>query len=119
MKKWILLFLILIGHSSIAATMKQGLLSPVTTDAAPYFWSGTAITTYLLITEDQISDQASRNTSNRKPLGDASKLGDLYGQLYPNAIYTLGMLGHGLFFNGRMAYVRARDTCSRPLCTLG
>ena len=99
--------LALVAFASHAATMKQGLLSPVTTDAAPYFWTGTTITTYLLITEDQISDPASKNTSNRRPLGDASKLGDLYGQVYPNAIYTLGMLGYGLFFNGRMAYVRA------------
>lgn len=87
--------------------MKQGLLSPVTTNAAPFFWTGTAITTYLLISEDQISDPASRNTSHRKPLGDASKLGDLYGQVYPNAIYTLGMLGHGLLFKGRMSNSRA------------
>jgi hypothetical protein len=92
---------------SNATTIKQDMLSPVTTDAAPYFWTGTAITTYLLITEDTISDVASKKTHDRKPLGDASKLGDLYGQVYPNAIYVVGMLGAGLFSNGRQSYSKA------------
>jgi len=90
-----------------ATTVKQDILSPLTTDAALSFWSGTAITTYLLITEDTISDVATKNTSNRRPLGDASKLGDLYGQVYPNAIYVFGMLGYGLFSNGRRSYIKA------------
>ena len=87
--------------------MKQDLVSPVSTDAAYAFWTGTAITTYLLITEDTISDVASKKTSDRKPLGDASKLGDLYGQVYPNMLYFAGMGLHGFFASDRNSYGRA------------
>lgn len=101
------LFLGLCSIPAYGTTVKQDLLSPVTTDAAYAFWTGTAITTYLLISEDTISDVASKNTSNRKPLGDASKLGDLYGQVYPNIIYFAGMGLHGFFANDRNSYGRA------------
>jgi len=90
-----------------ATTPSQDLLSPVTTDAAYAFWSGTAITTYLLLTEDKVSDRASRKTSQNKPLGDASKLGDLYGQLYPNLIYLAGMGLHGYLENDPRSYGKA------------
>lgn len=92
---------------SWSASIKQDLASPVTTSAAYVFWSGTAITTYLLLSEDQISDKATSNTANRKPLGDASKLGDLYGQVYPNAIYFLGMGAKGLLVDGDESYSKA------------
>jgi membrane-associated phospholipid phosphatase len=101
------LFILLIPLLSYGTTIQQDMLSPLTTDAAPNFWSGTAITAYLLITEDTISDVASKKTSNRKPLGDASKLGDLYGQVYPNMFYFAGMGLHGLFTNSRHSYGRA------------
>ncbi len=71
------------------------------------FWTGTAMTTYLLITEDKVSDVASKNTSNRRPLGDASKIGDLFGQVYPNMIYFAGMGLHGLFASDRYSYGKA------------
>jgi membrane-associated phospholipid phosphatase len=105
----VFLFFIFIGlpNLSHSTTVKQDLVSPVTTDAAYAFWTGTAITTYLLISEDTISDVASKNTSNRKPLGDASKLGDLYGQVYPNIIYFAGMGLHGFFAGDRDSYGRA------------
>ncbi len=82
-------------------TPTQDLMSPLSTDASSFFWTGTAITSFFLITEDNISDPASENTSNRKPLGDASKLGDLYGQVYPNLIYFAGMGLHGLISNNK------------------
>ncbi len=44
----------------MATTVTQDLVSPMSTDASYAFWSGTAITTYLLITEDQISDVATK-----------------------------------------------------------
>ncbi len=69
--------------------------------------TGTVISTFFLLTEDTISDPATEKTAQKQPLGDASKLGDLYGQVYPNAIYTLGMLGHGYFAKGKRAYERA------------
>lgn len=108
MKELIVLFTVILYSLPIySTTVKQDTLSPVTTDAAPYFWTGTLFTTYLLITEDTISDVASKKTSDRKPLGDASKLGDLYGQVYPNMIYFAGMGIHGLFTKNRNSYGRA------------
>ena len=107
MKLFFIFTFLVISLRAIATTVKQDILSPVTTPAAYSFWTGTAITTYLLITEDTISDVATKKTSERKPLGDASKLGDLYGQVYPNAIYVVGMLGYGLFSNGRQSYSKA------------
>lgn len=104
--KAIILFILFIS-SSFAASVKQEFLSPVTTDAAPVFWTGAAATIALLITEDAVSDPASANTSHRKPLGDASQIGDYYGQLYPNAIYTLGMLAHGMTTGKNLSYLRA------------
>lgn len=97
----------LIPIQIFATTVTQDIASPVSTDAAYSFWAGTAVTTFLLITEDNISDVATENTSNRKPLGDASKFGDLYGQVYPNMIYFAGMGLHGLFSNNRKSYGRA------------
>jgi membrane-associated phospholipid phosphatase len=91
-----------------ATTVKQNLLSPATTDAAPMFLTGLAVTTFFLLTEESISDPETKKASTEKPLGDASKIGDLYGSVYPNAIYWLGMVGHGLFTGHRRSYARAR-----------
>ncbi len=100
--------LLFLGSSQLLATsFTQDLASPVSTDANYAFWTGTAMTTYLLITEDTISDVASEKTAQRKPLGDASKLGDLYGQVYPNMIYFAGMGLHGLFSKNKASYGRA------------
>jgi membrane-associated phospholipid phosphatase len=60
-----------------------------------------------LITEDQISDKVTMKTYQNQPLGDASKVGDLFGQVYPNMIYFVGMLGHGLLARNRYSYTRA------------
>ena len=108
MSKFLYILLFCVFSSLEAATVKQDLLSPVTTDAAPVWWTGLAVTTFFLITEDTISDPATKNASDRTPLGDASKLGDLYGSVYPNAIYFLGMAGHGLFTRDRHSYRRAK-----------
>jgi membrane-associated phospholipid phosphatase len=90
-------------------TIKEDLLSPVTTNAAPFFWSGTFMTTFLLLTEESISDPLSEKSRTDKPLGDASRLGDYYGQLYPNALYTLGMLADGYFSErSGLSYGKAR-----------
>jgi hypothetical protein len=52
-------------------TVTQNLLSPMTTSAAPVFWTGTFVTTLSLIFEDQVSDPSLEKTVHRKPLGDA------------------------------------------------
>lgn len=88
--------LLIPSNEVLAATFKQDLLSPVTTDASYFFWPSMVSTTFLLLNEDSISDPITAETSERKPLGNFSELGDLYGQLYPNIIYTFYMMGKGL-----------------------
>lgn len=102
-----ILSLLLLSPMVFAATIKQELASPVTTDASTYFWSGTAATVFLFLTENQISDPVSHDLSLHRPLGDASKIGDLYGQVIPNAAYTLGMLGHSYFAKNEISGKRA------------
>ena len=91
------LFLQKTAIAQSSPTIKQDLLSPVTTDASSYFWNGIAMTTFLVITQDYISYPLTESAYQTKPLGDAAKYGDLYGQVYPNAIYALGALAHGYF----------------------
>lgn len=72
-------------------------ISPVTTDAAPYFWYGSALTLTLAIFEDQIGDPTQEDVAEDKPLGGASVIGDLAGQWIPNGLYMIGMYTHHLF----------------------
>jgi membrane-associated phospholipid phosphatase len=94
-------------HPLRASTPTQDVMSPLSTDAAYAFWTGATMTTYLLLTEDTISDVATRKTYEKKPLGDASKFGDLYGQVYPNIIYFAGMGLHGFFTTNKKSFGRA------------
>lgn len=104
---FLFLFFIFAPQKIFATTMSQDLMSPLSTTAAYSFWSGAAITTFLLFTEDHISDVITEDTATRRPLGDASKIGDYYGQVYPNLIYFAGMGIHGFFSNSRRSYGRA------------
>lgn len=104
---YVALFFFFMCSRGFAATIKQELASPVTTDAATYFWSGTAATVFLFITQDQISDPVTSDLSLHEPLGGASKIGDLYGQVIPNAAYTFGMLGHSYFTKNEISGKRA------------
>ncbi len=70
--------------------------SPVTTDAKYPLLIGAGVTALLLIFEDQIVDPAQEEAVEHKPLGPFSKIGDLGGRMYPNALYAVGMLGYGL-----------------------
>jgi membrane-associated phospholipid phosphatase len=102
------LFLAFSANAQTKPTIKEDLLSPVTTNASSYFWTGTALTTFLVITQDYISYPLTERTYETRPLGDAAKLGDLYGQLYPNILYTLGALTHGYYSTeDKSAYEKA------------
>lgn len=100
MKNVLIIYLIVFTFSAFGQnrpTIKQDLLSPVTTDASSYFWTGTALTTFLVLTQDYLSYPLTERAYETKPLGDAAVVGDYYGQLYPNIIYTLGALAHGYY----------------------
>jgi hypothetical protein len=92
---------------SFGSSLKKELTSPVTTPASTYFWSGVAATTFLVLTQDSISDPVTEDLSKHEPLGDAAVVGDLYGQLIPNAAYTLGMYGHYYFTENKTSATRA------------
>jgi len=74
----------------------QNIKSPFSTKARSTLLWGTAITLGLLVFEDQIVDPAQDETVENRPLGGLSKFGDHLGQIYPNAAYTIGMLGYGI-----------------------
>lgn len=71
-------------------TFKSELISPVTTDAAVPLYIGAGLTTLSLVFEDSIVDPLQEEAVNEKPLGSLSKIGDLNGQVIPNALYLIG-----------------------------
>jgi hypothetical protein len=84
------------GDPSWTKDAWENFKSPVTTDAKYPLLIGSGMTALLLIFEDQIVDPAQQETIEHKPLGSFSKIGDLGGRAYPNALYVAGMLGYGL-----------------------
>lgn len=94
--------------TSNAATFKDELISPVTTKASTFFWSGTATTAVLILSEESFSDPATKEASEDKAMGrKAARFGNLYGQLIPNIVYTVSMWGHGKYFDNRISNTRA------------
>lgn len=80
-----------INSTPANATVFQDLASPITTPAKTWLIAGTALTTVLLLFEDQIVDPAQKETIENHPLGRFSKFGDYGGKLIPNALYSGGM----------------------------
>lgn len=59
----------------------------------PYsFFGGTGLTLTALALRKPLIDDFHKDQSTRKPLGSLSKVGDVSGQLVPNALYTIGMI---------------------------
>ena len=92
--------------------------SPVSTDAKYYLLSGAALTTVLLIFEDQIIDPLQDDTAEDRPLGRYSKFGDLAGQALPNALYIGGMLGYGLLASDKDAKQNASSMFQASLYSI-
>lgn len=78
-------------------------VSPVTTDAKYVFYGGSALT--LIFTMDAIEDNLGHNVQNHtvedKPLGRTSIIGDLAGQMIPNAIYIASAYGLGRWLDNQ------------------
>lgn len=83
-------------------------ISPVTTEAKYLFYYGAALTIVLAALEDQVSDPAQQDVVEDRPLGSFSRFGELAGQVYPNAFYTLGMLVHGMITGRERSYARSK-----------
>ncbi len=73
--------------------MLSDLASPVTTKSNLILYSGALLSVASLLYENGSNEDLQKGVSRAKPLGESSKIGDLAGQLIPNAVYTLGMLG--------------------------
>lgn len=119
MKFLFLLFALSLFIQAHASEFKKEISSPVTTKAAPYFWTGASITLALVLTEDAFSDPASKRIHDKKPLGDLSKLGDISGQMYPNALYLIGMAGHSYFTDNELSYTRAEHMAKATVYAAG
>jgi hypothetical protein len=78
-------------------TLLRDFVSPVTTKADRTLYGGTALSLLSLWYENSTNQQTQKDFSTSRPLGDTSKLGDVMGQLVPNAAYSLGMLGDYYF----------------------
>lgn len=82
-------------------TTGQEFISPVTTDAKYVFYTGSWIT--VLFTFDGIEDnwghKIQSHTIEDKPLGRTSIIGDLAGQMIPNAIYAATAYGLGIWLD--------------------
>ena len=119
-KKIIFVFLLLLGHQAHSSLFTpteedswytqivQETISPITTQARYVFLGGTAITTgffvnYKLTDNDYLQEEYGED----KPQGQFSKIGDLAGQLIPNAAYAVGMYAFGKFASDEKAVHRA------------
>lgn len=85
----------------------ENIKSPITTNASIALYGGAIVTGSLLLLSDQVVRPMQIETVEDKPLGSASKWGDQLGQVYPNAVYALGMLGYGALTNDYQAYRNA------------
>jgi membrane-associated phospholipid phosphatase len=80
-------------NETFGQMMWRDFSSPVTTRAWIPLVAGSGLTGLAYATRGDIQEPLQRNWSVNKPLGDASKVGDIMGQVVPNAIYFLAMYG--------------------------
>lgn len=86
-------------HAGFWKTAWNDFASPVTTDAKFYLLGGSILTAGFAIdgVEDTLGHDVQNETVENKPLGSASKIFDLAGQMIPNAIYMGTMYGIYLY----------------------
>lgn len=76
-----------------ASEIVNDLKSPWRKDVRDWVLGGAIATGLLVAFEKQIVDPTQQELNEDKPLGPFAKIGDYGGRFYPNAIYSLGMLG--------------------------
>lgn len=82
---------LLLNSGVACAEVTRDLESPFMTPAKWTLLGGTGLTLAVLATDDSVASPFEKSTVQHKPLGKASKYGDLAGQLVPNALYAGGM----------------------------
>jgi hypothetical protein len=82
-------------YASFFEDVGKEIASPVTTKAKYYLLGGSLLTGLLTVDgiEDNLGHDVQKDTVEDKPLGKFSKLGDMAGQMIPNAIYVASMYG--------------------------
>ena len=69
----------------------QDFISPVTTPARTPLFIGSGATLLSLALLYDVGDPLQRSWDERKPFGESAKVGDILGQVVPNALYFIGM----------------------------
>jgi len=69
--------------------------SPVTTKARYVLLAGSLATLTFALLEDKVGDPLQKDVVNDRPLGKFSIVGDLAGQMIPNAAYAIGHFAWG------------------------
>lgn len=91
-----------------AAGFWAELASPLTTDAGYFFYPGAVVS--IVVSSDGMQDNLGADVQNEtvedEPLGTTSKIGDLAGQMIPNAAYALGAYTIGWLADSRIAVQR-------------
>ena len=89
------------AHAGFWTNTGKEFVSPVTTDAKYVFYGGTLVT--IAFTMDTVEDnwghKIQDDTVEDKPLGRTSVIGDLAGQMIPNALYAVTAYGLGNYLD--------------------
>lgn len=85
------------------------LASPFTTDAKYFLLAGSATTGIFALdtVEDTLGHDVQNETVENKPLGSLSPIGDLGGQMIPNAVYMGIMYGLYKYFGDETYYKKS------------
>lgn len=110
-----LVFLIFYSINALSATVGEELASPVITPAAPVFLASTLMSAFLWAKQDDVSKPATSQASHDRPLKNFSVIGDFYGQVYPNALYVVGMLGYSYLADSNKAWYKASHMAKSTL----
>jgi membrane-associated phospholipid phosphatase len=88
-------------------SFKNEIASPFTEPANQYLYWGTGATLLMLALKHDVEDPFQKSSSERKPLGDFSKIGDLGGQFITNGVYMISMGAHAHFTKSALSERRA------------
>lgn len=105
MLRYLLIFFLI--STRAFSGIQEDAFAPINTNAKYVLMVGSFLTATTLIFKNDLIEKPQEKYSVEKPLGKYSQYGDLAGQLAPNAIYSLGMLGYGYFAEDSLAYERA------------
>lgn len=83
------------------------LYSPLTTKADRILYSGALLSIASLIYESSSDEDLQKGISSSRPLGDYSKIGDIAGQLLPNALYSISMVG--VYYLSDNAFIKSKS----------